>query len=542
MEHLRFEDMNISNEICRAVLDMGFEEATPIQSQAIPVILEGKDIIGQSQTGTGKTAAFGIPLLERINPEDRRLQALILCPTRELAIQVSEEFRKLLKYKDNIRVLPIYGGQPIDRQIAALRKGTQVVIGTPGRVMDHMRRTTIKAETVQMMVLDEADEMLDMGFREDIETILVKIPEEHQTLLFSATLSPEILDITKRFQKNPEFIKIVRKELTVPNIEQYYFDVKEKTKLDALCRIIDVYDPKLAMVFCNTKKRVDDLVEMLQGRGYFAEGLHGDLKQAQRDKVMQKFRNGTIEILVATDVAARGIDVDDIDVVFNYDVPQDEEYYVHRIGRTGRAGKAGKAFTFCVGKEIYKLRDIMRYTKTKIQQQKLPTLSDVEEMKTNIYLEKIKGIIEEGHLTKYIHLVDRLMEEDYTSIDIAAALLKDHLSDVNADDIDALDDINLGGTELYGGEGEKMVRLFINAGKKSKIRAKDIVGAIANEAGIPGKTLGEIAIFDEYTFVDVPNEFVRDILHGMKHAKIKGKRVHIEIAKKEKTYGKKRKK
>ena len=541
MEHLRFEDMNISNEICRAVLDMGFEEATPIQSQAIPVILEGKDIIGQSQTGTGKTAAFGIPLLERINPEDRRLQALILCPTRELAIQVSEEFRKLLKYKDNIRVLPIYGGQPIDRQIAALRKGTQVVIGTPGRVMDHMRRRTIKAETVQMMVLDEADEMLDMGFREDIETILVKIPEEHQTLLFSATLSPEILDITKRFQKNPEFIKIVRKELTVPNIEQYYFDVKEKTKLDALCRIIDVYDPKLAMVFCNTKKRVDDLAEMLQGRGYFAEGLHGDLKQAQRDKVMQKFRNGTIEILVATDVAARGIDVDDIDVVFNYDVPQDEEYYVHRIGRTGRAGKAGKAFTFCVGKEIYKLRDIMRYTKTKIQQQKLPTLSDVEEMKTNIYLEKIKGIIEEGHLTKYIHLVDRLMEEDYTSIDIAAALLKDHLSDVNADDIDALDDINLGGTELYGGEGEKMVRLFINAGKKSKIRAKDIVGAIANEAGIPGKTLGEIAIFDEYTFVDVPNEFVRDILHGMKHAKINGKRVHIEIAKKEKTYGKKRK-
>lgn len=541
MEHLRFEDMNISNEICRAVLDMGFEEATPIQSQAIPVILEGKDIIGQSQTGTGKTAAFGIPLLERINPEDRRLQALILCPTRELAIQVSEEFRKLLKYKDNIRVLPIYGGQPIDRQIAALRKGTQVVIGTPGRVMDHMRRRTIKAETVQMMVLDEADEMLDMGFREDIETILVKIPEEHQTLLFSATLSPEILDITKRFQRNPEFIKIVRKELTVPNIEQYYFDVKEKTKLDALCRIIDVYDPKLAMIFCNTKKRVDDLVEMLQGRGYFAEGLHGDLKQAQRDKVMQKFRNGTIEILVATDVAARGIDVDDIDVVFNYDVPQDEEYYVHRIGRTGRAGKAGKAFTFCVGKEIYKLRDIMRYTKTKIQQQKLPTLSDVEEMKTNIYLEKIKGIIEEGHLTKYIHLVDRLMEEDYTSIDIAAALLKDHLSDVNADDIDALDDINLGGTELYGGEGEKMVRLFINAGKKSKIRAKDIVGAIANEAGIPGKTLGEIAIFDEYTFVDVPNEFVRDILHGMKHAKIKGKRVHIEIAKKEKTYGKKRK-
>lgn len=540
MEHLKFEDMNLSKEICQAVLDMGFEEATPIQSQAISIIMEGKDIIGQSQTGTGKTAAFGIPCLERIDPEDRRLQALILCPTRELAIQVSEEFRKLLKYKDNIRVLPIYGGQPIDRQISALKKGAQVVIGTPGRVMDHMRRRTIKPETVQMMILDEADEMLDMGFREDIETILVKIPEEHQTLLFSATMSKEILDITKRFQKNPEFIKIVRKELTVPGIEQYYFDVKEKTKLDALTRVIDVYDPNLAMVFCNTKKRVDDLVELLQGRGYFAEGLHGDLKQPQRDKVMQKFRNGTIEILVATDVAARGIDVDDIDIVFNYDVPQDEEYYVHRIGRTGRAGRSGKAFTFCVGKEIYKLRDIMRYTKTKIIQQKLPTLSDVEEMKTNIFIDKIKGIIDEGHLTKYIHLVDRLMEQDYTSIDIAAALLKNHLADVHMDDIDALDDINFDGTELYGGEGEKMVRLFLNAGKKNKIRAKDIVGAIANEAGVPGKTLGAIDLYDDYTFVDVPSEFVRDILHGMKNAKIKGKKVHIEIAKKEKTYGKRR--
>ena len=539
MEHIKFEEMNISNEILRAVLDMGFEEATPIQSQAIPVVLEGKDIIGQSQTGTGKTAAFGIPCLERIDPEDRRLQAMILCPTRELAIQVSEEFRKLLKYKDNIRVLPIYGGQPIDRQIAALKKGAQVVIGTPGRVMDHMRRRTIKAETVQMMILDEADEMLDMGFREDIETILVKIPEDHQTLLFSATLSPEILDITKRFQRDPEFIKIVRKELTVPSIEQYYFDVKEKSKLDALCRIMDVYDPNLAMVFCNTKKRVDDLVEMLQGRGYFAEGLHGDLKQPQRDKVMQKFRNGTIEILVATDVAARGLDIDDIDIVFNYDVPQDEEYYVHRIGRTGRAGKSGKAFTFCVGKEIYKLRDIMRYTKTKIVQQKLPTLSDVEELKTRFFLEKIKGIIDEGHLTKYIHLVDRLMEEEYTSIDIAAALLKNHLADAIADDIDAIEDINFNGTEFYGGEGETMVRLFINAGKKNKIRAKDIVGAIANEAGVPGKTLGAIDLYDDYTFVDVPSEFVRDVLHGMKNAKIKGKKVHIEIAKKEKTYGKK---
>ncbi len=533
MEHLKFEDMQLSPEICQAVLDMGFEEATPIQAQAIPLVKAGKDIIGQSQTGTGKTAAFGIPCLEKINPDDRRLQALILCPTRELAIQVSEEFRKLLKYKENVRVVPIYGGQPIDRQILALKKGAQIVIGTPGRVMDHMRRRTLKMETVEMMILDEADEMLDMGFREDIETILVKIPENHQTLLFSATLSPEILDITKRFLKEPEFVKIVRKELTVPNIEQYYFDVKEKTKLEALTRIIDVYMPNLAMVFCNTKKRVDDLVELLQGRGYFAEGLHGDLKQAQRDKVMQKFRNGTIEILVATDVAARGIDVDDVDIVFNYDVPQDEEYYVHRIGRTGRAGRTGKAFTFCVGKDIYKLRDIMRYTKTKIIQQKLPTLSDVEEMKTNIFLEKVKDTIQEGHLTKYIHLVENLMDDDFTAMDIAAALLKQHLADVRTDDLDIMDDINCNGTELYGGSGEKMVRMFINAGKKNKIRTKDIVGAIANEAGVPGKALGAIDLFDNYTFVDVPTEYVKDILYSMKRCKIKNKRVHIEIAKKE---------
>ena len=541
MEQLLFKDMGLSQEILQAVLDMGFDTATPIQSQAIPLVKSGKDMIGQSQTGTGKTAAFGIPCLERINPNDRRLQALILCPTRELAIQVSEEFRKLLKYKDNIRVVPIYGGQPIDRQILALKRGAQVVIGTPGRVMDHMRRRTLKMETVQMMILDEADEMLDMGFREDIETILVKIPEDHQTLLFSATLSPEILDITKRFQRNPEFVKIVRKELTVPNIEQYYFDVKEKTKAEALVRIIDVYMPHLAMVFCNTKKRVDDLVELLQSRGYFAEGLHGDLKQAQRDKVMQKFRNGTIQILVATDVAARGIDVDDIDVVFNYDVPQDEEYYVHRIGRTGRAGRNGKAFTFCVGKEIYRLRDIMRYTKTKIIQQKLPTLSDVEKMKTEIFLEKIKETIEEGSLNKYRQLAEHLAEENYAPLDVAAALLKHTLADVRTDDMDVLDDINFNGTEVYGGDGEKMVRLFISAGKKNKIRAKDIVGAIANEAGVPGKALGAIDLFDDYTFVDVPREYVKDILHSMNHCKIKNKRIHIEMAKKDRNKGKSKK-
>lgn len=539
METLKFEEMNLSPEICRAVADMGFEEATPIQSQAISVIMEGKDVIGQSQTGTGKTAAFGIPCIEMIDPEDRRLQAVILCPTRELAIQVSEEFRKLLKYKDSIRVVPIYGGQPIDRQISALKKGAQVIIGTPGRVMDHMKRRTLKMETVKTVILDEADEMLDMGFREDIETILIKIPPERQTILFSATLSKEILDITKRFLTELEYIKVIRKELTVPNIDQIYFDVKEKTKLDALTRLMDMYNPKLSIVFCNTKKRVDDVVELLQGRGYFAEGLHGDLKQPQRDVVMKKFRNGTIEILVATDVAARGIDVDDIDMVINYDIPQDEEYYVHRIGRTGRAGRSGKAFTFCVGKEIYKLRDIMKYTKTKIIQQKLPTLSDIEEAKTNNFIDKVKETIEEGHLTKYINIVESMLEDDFVAMDIAAALMKLHLADFSGDALDAIDDINFDGCDAYGDSGEKTVRLFINAGKKHKIRTKDVLGAIAGETGISGKVIGSIDIYDDYTFVDVPSEYAKDVIKGMKNNKIKGKKINIEIAKKTKGKGKK---
>jgi len=522
MSNLTFEEMNLSPEILHAIEDMGFEEATPIQSQSIKKIISGKDIIGQSQTGTGKTAAFGIPCIETINPDNKKLQAVILSPTRELAIQICEEFRKLLKYKDNIKTLPIYGGQPIDRQIFALKKGIQVIVGTPGRIMDHMSRHTIKMDNVKFVVLDEADEMLDMGFREDIEAILGKMPKERQTVLFSATMPKEIIELTKKFQKNPEHIKVARKELTVPNIDQVYYEIKEKTKLEATSRLIDMYTPELSIIFCNTKKRVDDLVEQLQGRGYFAEGLHGDLKQVQRDTVMKKFRNGTIEILVATDVAARGIDVDDIDIVINYDLPQDEEYYVHRIGRTGRAGKKGKAFSFVVGREIYKLRDIMKYTKAKVRLGKLPSLTDVEEAKINSFIEKIKSVIEENHLSKYINLVEKIMNEDISSIDIAAALLKMNLYDKESEEIDFEDDFI---------DSEKMIRLFINIGKNKKVRAKDIVGAIAGEVGIPGKSLGQIDIYENFTFVDVPKKYVKDVLKGMKGKKIKNNKVNIERAK-----------
>ena len=523
MTNLKFEELQLSEELIRAVKDMGFEEATPIQSKAITKVLEGKDIIGQSQTGTGKTAAFGLPCIDMIDVNNKKLQAVILSPTRELAIQICEEFRKFLKYKEDIKVLPVYGGQPIERQITALKKGVQIVVGTPGRVMDHMKRRTLKMETVKMVVLDEADEMLDMGFRDDIETILDKIPEDRQTVLFSATMAKEIMELTDKYLINPELIKVARKELTVPNIEQIYFEIKEKTKVEATSRLIDMYSPDLAVIFCNTKKRVDELVEHLQGRGYFAEGLHGDLKQIQRDIVMKKFRNRTIEILVATDVAARGIDVDVVDIVINYDLPQDEEYYVHRIGRTGRAGRSGKAFSFVVGREIYKLRDIMKYTKAKIKLGKLPSLTDIEEAKTNNFIEKVKSVIEEGRLTKYINIVENIINEDISAVEVSAALLKMNLYDENTEDIDFEDDLE--------NNNEKLVRLFINVGSKKRVRAKDIVGAIAGECGIPGKSIGDIDIYDDYTFLDVPKKYVKDILKGMKGKKIKKVSVKVERAK-----------
>jgi ATP-dependent RNA helicase DeaD len=419
-----FKELNLSKEIEKAIEDMGFEEATTIQAQSIPYMLEGRDVIGQAPTGTGKTAAFGITVLERIDPKSKVLQAVILCPTRELTIQVAGELKKISKYKTGIEILPIYGGQPIDRQIKALKKGVQIITGTPGRVMDHLDRRTLKMEGVKIIILDEADEMLDMGFRENIETIMRKIPQQRQTIFFSATMPKAILDLTKRYQNNPQFIKLVHKEVTVPNVEQFYFEVKQQAKTEALARLIDYYDLKLSLVFCNTKKRVDELVEDLKIRGYLADGLHGDMQQKQRDIVMSKFRRKDIEVLVATDVAARGIDVGDLEAVFNYDIPTDDEYYVHRIGRTARAGKAGRAFSFVIGKEVYRIRQIQQFTKTKIIAQKIPSISDVEEIRTNIILENVIDVVGAGHLGEYSNLVEKLIQEEYTSLDVAAALLK----------------------------------------------------------------------------------------------------------------------
>ena len=403
---------------------MGFEETTTIQAQSIPYMLEGRDVIGQAPTGTGKTAAFGITVLERIDPKRKELQAVILCPTRELAIQVAGEIKKISKYKKGIEILPIYGGQPIDRQIKALKKDVQIITGTPGRVMDHLNRHTLKMEGVKIIILDEADEMLDMGFREDIETIIKKIPKQRQTIFFSATMPKAILDLTKKYQNNPQFIKLVHKEMTVPNVEQFYIEVKQQAKPEALARLIDYYNLKLSLVFCNTKKRVDELVEDLKMRGYLADGLHGDMQQKQRDIVMSRFRRRDIDVLVATDVAARGIDVGDLEAVFNYDIPTDDEYYVHRIGRTARAGKAGLAFTFVIGKEVYRIRQIQQFTKTKIIAKRIPSISDVEEIRTNIILETVKDTVDAGNLGEYSNLVEELIQEEYTSLEVAAALLK----------------------------------------------------------------------------------------------------------------------
>lgn len=528
METVRFEEMGLSEEIQKAVRYMGFEEASPIQAKAIPAMISGIDLIGQAQTGTGKTAAFGIPLLEKVDPKLKKLQAIVLCPTRELAIQVADEIRNLSRYMHGIKVLPIYGGQDIVKQIRSLKSGTQIVIGTPGRVMDHMRRKTMKLDFVHTVVLDEADEMLNMGFREDIEFVLSGVPEERQTVLFSATMPKPIMEITKKFQNNAKVIKVTKKELTVPNIEQYYYDVKPKKKEEVLSRLLDIYSPRLSVVFCNTKKQVDLLVNALLGRGYFAAGLHGDMKQEQRDRVMQGFRTGKTEILVATDVAARGIDVDEVEAVFNYDLPQDDEYYVHRIGRTGRAGREGRAFSFVSGKEVYKLKEIQRYCKTKIYAQKVPSLNDVANTKMENILDDVERVIEQEDLDMMINAIEeRVNNSEFTAMDMAAAFLKVCCGMTEDNKNTEENDWEFGDT----GAGEDgMVRLFINIGKKQRVRPGDILGAIAGESGMDGKLIGTIDMYDKYTFVEVPREYAREVLNAMKNVKIKGKTVAVEPA------------
>lgn len=539
IENILFSQLNISQDIIKAAQDMGFEETTPIQAKAIPYLLEGRDMIAQAPTGTGKTCAFGIPAIEEIDIRQHHVQVLILCPTRELVIQVAEELSEIAKYKRGIKILPIYGGQQIERQLRALRKNPQIIVGTPGRIMDHLRRETLKLDQLQKLILDEADEMLNMGFREDIDTILENIPRKKQFILFSATLPPAILEIANKYQKDPITINVVHKELTVPTVEQYYLEVRETNKVEVLSRLIDAHNFKLSVVFCNTKKRVDDLCKDLQARGYSAESLHGDMKQLQRDNVMSRFRNGLIDILIATDVAARGIDVDDVDAVFNYDVPSDEEYYVHRIGRTGRAKRQGVSYTFAAGKELIKLRDIQRYTKSKIKCIKPPSIEDIQENKLSGILDEVKSVLKEGKLNTYVAQIEKLLEdmeeEAYTnSLDVAAAFLKIAMDKTVMGASTEISDEELtkrSTIDMSKIEGD-MVRLFINLGHKDNITVSDLVKFVAQTSGMKGKAIGRIDMLEKFSFFEVPKYYLEDVMLNLSGESLKGRRINIEIANK----------
>ena len=416
-----FNELGLSHPVIKATTNMGFEETTPIQEQTIPLVMAGQDIIGQAQTGTGKTAAFGIPLVERADGTGA-IKGLVVTPTRELAVQVAEEINRIGQFK-GVRALPIYGGQDINRQIRALKNRPQIIVGTPGRLMDHMRRKTIKLQQVVMTVLDEADEMLNMGFKEDIETILKEVPVERQTLLFSATMPKPIQDLARCFMKDPKLISIKGKEVTVSNTDQYYIEVQERQKFDALCRVLDIQSPELAIIFSRTKRRVDELFEALNKRGYSAEGIHGDLTQSKRDSVMRNFKDGVTEILVATDVAARGLDISGVTHVYNFDIPQDPEGYVHRIGRTGRAGKPGIATTFVTPREIGQLRQIEQLTKRKMIRKPLPSMSDAIEGQQRLAIDKLMQAVEAGGTHLYKELAEGLLEEN-DSVTLLSAALK----------------------------------------------------------------------------------------------------------------------
>jgi ATP-dependent RNA helicase DeaD len=524
LHKLLFSSSDLPEDIKKALADMGFEEATPIQSLAIPAARQGRDIIGQAQTGTGKTAAFGIPLLEKIDVQQRHTQALVLCPTRELAIQVAEEFKRLAAYKRKLGIIPVYGGQPIERQLQALKKGAQVIVGTPGRVMDHIRRGTLKLDRLQTLVLDEADEMLDMGFIEDIETILESVPPERQTLLFAATMPGPILAITRRYQKDPQLLSLVHEQLTVPSIEQAYVEVRDQQKLEVLARLVDTLNPELSLVFCNTKKRVDEVVAALNTRGYQAEGLHGDLNQGQRDRVMNHFRKNDIDILVATDVAARGIDVSGIDIVFNYDLPWDEEDYVHRIGRTARAGKSGRSFTFVSNRDLRKLRDIQRFTGTHIRRQQIPTLRDVEASRQEAFIEKVNGVLEGGLQEGHLRLAERLLSGDTPSLEVTAALVG---LLVGPDVPQAAD------SEFDYRESEddgRRVTVVAAVGREHKVSPSDIVGAITGETGLPGKAIGAIRIFNRQSFIDIPASQAQALIETLNRSRIRNIAPEMRLA------------
>jgi ATP-dependent RNA helicase DeaD len=575
MEKKKFAELGLSPELLKAVAQMGFEEASHIQSKAIPALLEGSDVVGQSQTGSGKTAAFALPAIEKVDVRLRAPQVLILCPTRELAVQVAEEVAKLALFKKGVREIPIYGGQSYDRQLRGLRDGAQIIIGTPGRVMDHLDRRTLKMDQVRMVILDEADRMLDMGFLEDIRTILKQAPAERQTVFFSATMPRPIQELIKTFTKNPVSVTIEAQALTMPAIEQVYYEVDRRSKLDVLCRLIDIQDIKYGIIFCATKMMVDELTEHLTARGYAADKMHGDMTQAMRERTINKFRKRQLEFLVATDVAARGLDVDDIEVVFNYDLPHDGDDYIHRIGRTGRAGRSGRAITFVSGRELYKMQNIIRFTKGKIRRERIPTEEQVEEKRANLFYDSLQKTLEEGQYEKQDALIGRLLDQGYEATDIASALI--HLFGRDETPAPAREERpaprrddgysrperperferqerfdrpekaerfdkperkpSFAGTGLKSDRtsGEishehGMVRLTLGVGRDHDVQPGDVLGVIVGTTKLPKEVVGVIRLQPKQAFVDVAEEHADLIVAKLSGIQFKGRKLWAKRA------------
>ncbi len=570
MEKRPFNELGLPPEILKAVDKMGFEEASPIQTAVIPIALTGRDLVGQSATGSGKTAAFAIPAIANVDSSQRSVQVLILCPTRELAVQVSEEVGKLAYFKRGLHATPIYGGQSYERQFRALAAGVQVVIGTPGRLLDHMERATLKLDALRMVILDEADRMLDMGFRDDIERILSAVPESRQLLFFSATMPRGIQEMIRRYSRDPAWVRIEAVTQNAPKVEQVYFEVERRSKVEVLTRVIDLYDFSYGIIFCSTKIMVDELDEHLRSRGYATDRLHGDMSQAQRDRVMDKFRRRGFEFLVATDVAARGLDLDDLEVVFNFDLPNDAEDYTHRIGRTGRAGKEGKAFTFVSGRELWKLQSMVRFGKLKIRRENVPSLDQVEEARANLFFERLRSTLDQGTYKKQDRLIDRLLEQGYPSTDICSALIHllqgggDSSAEAGLSSGAAMPEAGRssggrarteeaaperGFSERAPARRSKPVKdkaewaplartgreagfktIFLNAGRKNLIAPADVVGKIAGVTRLPAKVVGAIDIRQRHTLVDVAEEHLSMILEKMKGIRIKGQSLAPALA------------
>lgn len=533
-----FTNLPIDENLIKATLRCGYEEMTEVQESVIPLALEGHDILAQAPTGTGKTCAFGLPILENINLKSNSLQTLILAPTRELAIQIAEDLREYAYYKEGIRIVTLYGGEYIEKQITSLKKKPQIVVATPGRLMDHMERRTVRLDNISTVVLDEADEMLNMGFREDIDTILSQVNDnDHQTMLFSATFSPEIEAITKEYLRKPKVVKISRKELTLSNITQNYLTVREQDKVEVISRIIDINNFELVMIFCNTKKTVDEVTSGLLQRGFVTEALHGDMKQLQRERVMARFKAKQVNILVASDVAARGLDVNDVDVVFNYDLPQEDEYYVHRIGRTGRAKREGVAISLISGKEIYRLKSIMKYTKAEINPIQIPSLDHVIKSRVERIIKGAKTETTKNINNKYFKAIRKaiyeLASEDISAEEIITGLI---LQQMNIDQDEEVVEVKNALEKTNSSKKKDIIRFFINIGKKDKIKVYNLTDMIVKRTRLSNADINNVDIHDEFSFFEVPRAYENEIYAAFNRKEKNGRKIVVEESRpKEKT-------